>query len=42
VLITWKGAEQAMIIGSKRIYWDDRKIVGDILKQILTSKRRPR
>lgn len=42
VLITGKGAEQAMIIGSKRIYWDDRKIVGDILKQILTSKRRPR
>jgi len=31
VLITGKGAEQSMIIGSKKIDWDDRKIVRELL-----------
>ena len=32
VLITGKGAEQAMMIGGEKIPWDDRKIVKEILK----------
>lgn len=32
VLITGKGAEQAMMIGGQKVPWDDRKIVKEILK----------
>ena len=33
VLVTGKGAEQAMMVGEKKIPWDDRKIVIEILNQ---------
>jgi UDP-N-acetylmuramoyl-L-alanyl-D-glutamate--2,6-diaminopimelate ligase len=35
VLITGKGAEQSMIIGSKTIAWDDRTVVREELKKLL-------
>ena len=34
VLITGKGAEQAMIVGGKNIPWDDRKVVREELKKL--------
>lgn len=37
VLITGKGAEQSMIIGSKIIPWDDRKVVREELRKILSK-----
>lgn len=38
VLITGKGAEQSMVIGGKKIAWDDRKIVREEVKKILKNK----
>lgn len=35
VLITGKGAEQSMIIGSKKISWDDREVVRQELKKLV-------
>ena len=37
VLITGKGAEQSMVIGEKRLKWDDRIIVKEELKSIIKS-----
>jgi UDP-N-acetylmuramoyl-L-alanyl-D-glutamate--2,6-diaminopimelate ligase len=37
VLILGKGAEQLQIIGSKKIPWDDRKVVREILNSISGS-----
>lgn len=37
VLITGKGAEQSMIIGDKKIAWDDRKIVNEELKKLVAK-----
>ena len=37
VLITGKGAEQSIVIGGKRFAWDDREVVKEELKQILSS-----
>lgn len=34
VLITGKGSEQSMIIGDKKIPWDDRKVVRDLLRDL--------
>jgi UDP-N-acetylmuramyl tripeptide synthase len=34
VLITGKGAEQSMIIGDKKIPWDDREVVKEELKKL--------
>ncbi len=34
VMFTGKGAEQTMIIGGKTIFWDDRKVVGEELKNL--------
>lgn len=38
VLITGKGAEQSMILGSTTIPWDDRRVVREELEKILTSR----
>ncbi|MBI4363340.1 MAG: UDP-N-acetylmuramoyl-L-alanyl-D-glutamate--2,6-diaminopimelate ligase [Candidatus Doudnabacteria bacterium] len=38
VLITGKGAEQSMIIGSKKIPWDDREMVKEELQKLLKQK----
>ena len=35
VLVTGKGAEQSMIIGGKKSYWDDRLVVREELKKII-------
>jgi UDP-N-acetylmuramoyl-L-alanyl-D-glutamate--2,6-diaminopimelate ligase len=35
ILITGKGAEQSMIVGNKKIPWDDRVVVKEELKKIL-------
>jgi UDP-N-acetylmuramoyl-L-alanyl-D-glutamate--2,6-diaminopimelate ligase len=37
VIITGKGAEQSMIIGGKKIIWDDRNVVREELKKILNK-----
>jgi UDP-N-acetylmuramyl tripeptide synthase len=37
VLITGKGAEQSIVIGGKRFAWDDREVVKEELKQILSG-----
>lgn len=34
VLITGKGAEQSMVIGGKKIAWDDRRVVREELKKL--------
>jgi len=39
VLITGKGAEQAMVVGEKKIPWDDRKVVQRLLKERLTKEK---
>ncbi|MBI4085110.1 MAG: UDP-N-acetylmuramyl-tripeptide synthetase [Candidatus Liptonbacteria bacterium] len=39
VLITGKGAEQSMIIGSKTIPWDDRRIVREEIKEVVKLKK---
>ncbi len=39
VLITGKGAEQSMIVGEKSIPWDDRIIVKEELKKILSIQK---
>ncbi|MFW5853330.1 MAG: Mur ligase family protein [Patescibacteria group bacterium] len=38
VIITGKGAEQSMIIGSETIPWDDRKVVREELEKIEKNK----
>jgi UDP-N-acetylmuramoyl-L-alanyl-D-glutamate--2,6-diaminopimelate ligase len=34
VLITGKGAEQAIVVDSKKIPWDDRKVTRELLKEL--------
>ncbi len=38
VLITGKGSEQSMIIGSKAYTWDDRDVVRDEIKKLIAKK----
>jgi UDP-N-acetylmuramoyl-L-alanyl-D-glutamate--2,6-diaminopimelate ligase len=38
VLITGKGSEQSMIIGEKKIKWDDRLVVKEEIKKLLNKK----
>ena len=35
VLITGKGAEQAIVVGDKKIPWDDRKVTRELLQDML-------
>lgn len=35
VLITGKGAEQAIVVGDKKIPWDDREVTRELLKNML-------
>lgn len=43
VLLTGKGSEQSMVIGGKKISWDDRKVVMEELKKVVTAqKKNPR
>ena len=39
VLITGKGAEQAIVVGDKKIPWDDRKVTRELLKYELGGER---
>lgn len=34
ILLTGKGAEQSMIVGNRKIFWDDRKIAREILDKM--------
>ena len=36
VMFTGKGAEQSMIIGGKSIPWDDRRVVEEEIKKVLS------
>jgi UDP-N-acetylmuramoyl-L-alanyl-D-glutamate--2,6-diaminopimelate ligase len=38
VLITGKGAEQAMVFGDKKIPWDDRVVTRELLQDLLNKK----
>jgi UDP-N-acetylmuramyl-tripeptide synthetase len=39
ILLTGKGAEQAMVVGEKKIKWDDREVVKEIFNEFVIEKK---